>query len=60
VGEPLRGTLTTGELTRLLAERGFSVRQDDCNEDWAARYGGSSALAFVLRAERLMVALRPR
>ncbi len=57
-GEPLRSSYQPEEAAELLSEEGFAVLSDRNSQDWAPRFGGSSALAFAFRSERLAVAAR--
>lgn len=58
LGEPLRGALSTEQLTEDLAAHGFVVLGDSNNRRWARRHGGSARLATPLACERLAVAER--
>lgn len=58
LGEPLRGTMSSEGIADLLAEHGFAVLEDTGNREWADRHPGSSSMARLFSAERLVVAER--
>lgn len=57
LGEPLTGGIETEALHRLMAGVGFVCHSDTCSEDWARAEGTSPTVPYLLRAERLAVAV---
>lgn len=55
-GEPLLGAMSESEAHALLGESGFTIVTDTTSNDWAARWGGSSTLAWAFSGEHLAVA----
>lgn len=56
--DPLGDPLEPEQVARFFDVSGFRVRDDSCNVDWSARFGASSTIARIFRAERLAVAVR--